>query len=61
MWMSASGTISGVLGVGGMYYPGLVLSSVDMVLTSLVPFQLVVEGPVQPPGHRGRKSRCSTK
>ena len=29
-----------------MYYPGPVLSSPDMVSTSLVPFQLVVEGPV---------------
>ena len=44
-----------------MYYPGIALSLVDMVSTSAVPFQLVVEGPVQPPGRRGAKFRCSPK
>ena len=44
-----------------VYYPGLVLLSVGMASTSPVPFQFVVEGPVQPPGRREGRSRYSPK
>ena len=41
-----------------MYYHGHAVLSVDMVSTSPVPFLLVVEGSVQPPGRREGMSHC---